>query len=619
MPLIEDLRIESSNATFNALPLLDFTGGLNLGREGFLLQDNESPDMLNVDVLAEGGVCRRTPLRPMHASELPSPVVHIAQHKSIWRNEFYLSLEDGTVQRLRPWSGALPDTTWIPTATAGHPWRFIQALDVLYGFNGVDNPIAVNGDVVTSLGTDWNDEVEGSDPLIEGYEDPVGGNMPIGSKAAFFQGRLWLADITYPAFTQPLSDRVLGQDIIEAPVPPGEASPAGLNTGEVFRPNRIHLSFPIQGETGPEDWNSYDWFDVDDGANGDRITALVPCGDIMYIFKEHSVYAAQLSADGTPNYTRIYDRNGTPSSDSVVCYENIVYFWDVETGVNAINPALSANETNGIVGNLSQKLLPMLRSGLPIAASRAVKLGWSDRRLYVSMPTQGETYVLDPNMSTKPWMLYDYEVGSFFSYEALDEEAYHVAASTRGNYLLEIDGRDVPETSYDDYGGSDLKLIASHYRTNWFGSAASAVTNPFSSKEWIGLDVVGEGSDLSVEFYADQDETKYWGVADLNFAAPVVVDLIELDLYQFPVTNLVNPGLGRDLIGDPCQTYPADTPRFARPEGQATFLSKCVGLPARSASLQLKFIGGSEDWCIGSLLLQFREYAPLKTGYEATT
>ena len=49
MPLIEDLRIESSNATFNALPLLDFTGGLNLGREGFLLQDNESPDMLNVD------------------------------------------------------------------------------------------------------------------------------------------------------------------------------------------------------------------------------------------------------------------------------------------------------------------------------------------------------------------------------------------------------------------------------------------------------------------------------------------------------------------------------------------------------------------------------------------
>ncbi len=41
------------------LNLADFTGGLNLRADAFELKDNESPEMLNVDVDPRGGVRSR--------------------------------------------------------------------------------------------------------------------------------------------------------------------------------------------------------------------------------------------------------------------------------------------------------------------------------------------------------------------------------------------------------------------------------------------------------------------------------------------------------------------------------------------------------------------------------
>ena len=60
-------------ARVEALNLVNFTGGLNLRADAFELAENESPDMLNVDIDPRGGFFSRKGWERWNSTPIASP------------------------------------------------------------------------------------------------------------------------------------------------------------------------------------------------------------------------------------------------------------------------------------------------------------------------------------------------------------------------------------------------------------------------------------------------------------------------------------------------------------------------------------------------------------------
>ena len=618
-------NLTATNRTFNRLPVTDFSGGLCL--DGDSLGDNQSPDMLNIVVQRDGSICSRTQaIDPAHQNALPAKVCHI------WQKQFYdqnatimVSLANGELWEINC-ETFTASPTGIPAASnLDCKWRGVQATDVMYIYNGVDTPYGIYPDgSIVPLTQTWNDEVEGSDPPVVGYEQPCCGSMPIAKKMAFFQGHLWAADVTYPAGNQPLSDVMKGQPLAEDP---GDGSggigvkdPAGLNTGVEERCNRIHFSFPIQGETGPEDWNSNDWVDLDEGQNGECITAMVECGNIMYVFKEHSIYAMQLGTSGEPQITKVSSKSGVKDCDQVICCDGLLFFFDIRTGVRLIG-------VDGLQPQpLSLKIWEDLRC-LTDAELCEVRLGFCDGLLMLSVPALSRTFVLDTNHPTTPWTRYCWDLGSHFSFCPSNQQGFCVAASGRGNFLLKLNSQDFISAFvggffiFDDYGGGDIVVPETYYVTNWFGNPVSAINSPLSLKEWCDIDVVGYGANLNFQFRADFDPTNVVGGSDIVFADRDGGDPIVMDEFCFPEVKLVDPGCGRDPIVS-CE--PVDGPCFGVQELDRKYplvksKAVCPSLPnVSTCTLQLR-IESTKVWCICVLNVSFREYPNAKERNQEST
>ena len=65
----------------------DFTGGLNVRADQFNLGENESPDLLNVDVDPRGGVSRRNGVTAINTTALTGHIRSLFAHSSASHNQ----------------------------------------------------------------------------------------------------------------------------------------------------------------------------------------------------------------------------------------------------------------------------------------------------------------------------------------------------------------------------------------------------------------------------------------------------------------------------------------------------------------------------------------------------
>lgn len=353
----------------------DFTGGLNLRADVFNLARNESPDLLNVDIDPRGGVFQRRGMLSYNSAAVGglSPSSWSAQRVFAWNRS------TGTPQVLLAaankvfysTTGAFVDTT-IVSSTSDFGAQFASwttgATDKVYVACGCSTGShSWNGTAKTALtasGTgQWQDDLL----------NPNGTHMPSARHVVAHNEMLWVAW-----------------------------------TGENSQmyPDRVRFSHPLF----PESWRENDFIDIVQGGRG--ITAIVPFGGHLVIFKDHAVFALYGYSAETFQVVEITRELGAPSPQAVAVNESGVYFFD---GVNGL-----FRYDGRTVEYMFENLKPLLDlSEYNTAALTQIRVSAVGTKVYLSLPagesTSAETYVMPSVTYADSDTLYP---GSGTTYEA---------------------------------------------------------------------------------------------------------------------------------------------------------------------------------------------------------
>ena len=334
----------------NTIVVNDFTGGLNLRADAFQLADNESPDMQNVDVDPRGGFSSRGGI-----VEYSTAAVGGASAGAF------------TPRRLFPWDGAAKQLMvaandkvfWTADGTVS---ASIATTDNPYGASFAPWAVGANSFVYITCGhgysaRKWNGTAtttltdSGTGAWQDSYASPTGTHMPRANLVASHLDRLWVAD---------------------------------TKENTTVYPNRIRWSHPSIAES----WREDDYIDVVGGGSG--ITAIVPFGDQLLIFKKRAVFALLGYDEETFQLVPLTTEIGAVNAQCVAATEQAVFFFSWPDGLFVFNGT-------GFT-DLFVPLRPLLQTGEITETSMAgVYVSFCDRRVFVSLPvgvdpTDIETY-----------------------------------------------------------------------------------------------------------------------------------------------------------------------------------------------------------------------------------
>ena len=489
------------------IDLLDFTGGLNVRSDQFTLADNESPDMLNVDVDPRGGFYTRKGWRRWNDDEIGSYAAGSPWHPM---NGFAHINADGSLTLFVVESDqiyALPDRSTsgaLAGVVAGadpHGADFVSWGKDVYIACGMVNPSVryePTGTIVTLTGTTWSE-----------VDAPTGNTMPRAEYAEAHAGYLFAACIT-----------------------------EGVNT--YFA--RVRWSHPNR----PDAWRDTDYIDID--AEGGRITAIVSFLDHLLIFKSNSLWALYGYDEDSWQLIQLSASIGCPSITAVGWSETAVYFFSASNGGGVYV------YTGSQPIYLSEKMRVALEQ---VEVYEQVCVSWANRRLFVSIPwhsTHGATLepatllVFDPDIGQGAWTQYRSDYGAVTQVIAGTDinTKFPVALfwSTNTAALVEIgaiddaydrllqagslgtlpDGYLVTDTDAEILVTGDentQQRFESYYRTRWLHGGW-----PDRRKSWRRPTFIRRGAprrvDLLVQQFRDYDETTIRrtgfvpGVADDN-------------------------------------------------------------------------------------------------------
>lgn len=439
--------------------MVDFSGGLNLVSDTFRLGQNESPDMLNVDVDRRGGFQVRRGVRPYSTTALT------ADPKSLW-----LYTDGGGVRRVMAQVGSKVMTstgsTWTEVGTnaasstfttRGVTFKYRNSSGVsticTYWPRATASTYRWDGSTATSLGATFNNDLE----------NPNANDFPFCKYVAVHNGYMWCA---------------------------------GTQESGTSYPNRVRFSH----FNTAEDWRQNDYIDIDDGKNGDVITAIVPFRDHLIVFKQSSMYAIYGYGADTFSVTNISNSHGAVSQFATVAAPSGLYFFDHDTGLNCWD--------GHQLRPMFNQIFPALRDGsIPITNVGNTHIGWVNNRVWVSVPwtgvnaPRGMTFVCDPSMGSGVWTKYDLQAGPFMFDVRVDEFA-GVLNGTKRVYTFDTYGQ-----YFDDIDGTsaNYQTINAYYRTRWIDLGQPAV-----KKRWRRMNAVLQIDvpyKLPVSVYADYDPT----------------------------------------------------------------------------------------------------------------
>lgn len=431
----------------------DATGGLNLRANQFTLGDNESPDLLNVDIDPRGGVRIRNGVEPWGAHDTTVDIHSLTSFRRVGQTA-QLIAGWGTDTVKYSTGGAW--NTIVTLQTTARPFSSFAYNDILYIQNGTDKPIRWTGSAASRLDQDWNAD----------FDLPTTGDMPIARCVAVFANHAFVAN-TYES-----SSRV---------------------------PNLLRWSHP----GFPESWREEDQQPIESGIDGDEIMALTVFGDQLLIFKRNSLHVLMGYSWDTFQIDNVAAGAGACGSNATVATPFGVFFWSHPEG-----PCVFDGKG---VQSIADKLRPLIDDQeLDGLALDRVVAGFIGNRVWFTVPTTGglyRTFIFDPTVGKGgSWTEYDLHGAAFVEW-APDSaaNAHLIAPRTIGN----LDGGVVLDQStlnqpYDQTTiGGDLLPIDSHYTTPWFDGGQPAI-----KKRWrrpmVVYRVIGTGS-IAIEVYHNYD------------------------------------------------------------------------------------------------------------------
>lgn len=323
----------------NAIVVNDFTGGLNLRADAFQLADNESPDMQNVDVDPRGGFSSRGGIVEYSTAAVGG-----------------LSAGGFTPRRLFAWDGAykhlmLAANDKVYWTADGVVSSSIATTDNPYGASFAPWAVGTSSFVYIACGHGYQGykwsgtaatalTASGAGQWQDSYASPTGTHMPKANLVASHIDRLWVADV---------------------------------KEGNNVYPNRVRWSHPAVAES----WRESDYIDIVEGGSG--ITALVPFGDQLLVFKKRAVFAILGYDEETFQVVPLSREIGAVNSQCVAATEQGVFFFSWPDGLFVFNGT-------GFT-DLFVPLRPLLQTGeITETSMGGVYVSWCDRRVLVSMP-----------------------------------------------------------------------------------------------------------------------------------------------------------------------------------------------------------------------------------------
>ena len=354
--------------------LVDFTGGLNLRRNQFQLNANESPEMINMTVDPLGGIYTRLGWERWNGPD-------IVPEGAAWdpRRAFLMQLSDGT------------DIVYI---AANHKVYWAQApIGATFADLGINVQAVPHMADFVAFGDDCYiacgrfQQMQRRRMLTAPFALTAAG---VGS---------WNND-----YSNALHQVAPKAELIEAHS--GYLFAANTVEDGVTCPNRLRWSHP----TSPDDWAQLDYIDIETG--GGEITALQSFEDHLLIFKGDSIWALYGYDLESWQLVQKSSTIGAISPQSVTRNEQAVFFY-------------SASDRGGIYAYAGERPLEIseqLRYALEgLIAPELIWVGWLARKLWVTLPwtydgptdDNSAVFVYDPSVSqTGAWMYFTSISGS---------------------------------------------------------------------------------------------------------------------------------------------------------------------------------------------------------------
>jgi len=446
---------------------MDFTGGMNLRRNSFQLADNESPDLLNVDIDPRGGFYTRRGWERWNDTNVLDPTV----------------------------------TPWKPRNAAVHTWA-----------NGNQQVYVVNNHVIYSAGVDGVFSVLGG---FAANADPHGADfVPWGDDIYFVTGMFMYSYRRHQAgTTTTLTPETYSE--VESPVhntmpraefAAGHASymfVACTTEADGNHYARVRWSHPNR----PDAWRADDFLDIDMG--GGKITGLMSFRDHLLIFKTNSMWALYGYDEDSWQLIKVSISVGCPTITAASRSETSVFFFSASDkgGIYAYNGSTPTY--------ISENLRPAFEE---ILSYTNVFVSWAGRRLWVGVPwirdvgstaSVSSLFVFDPDIGQNgAWTMYRSNYGAVGPVlDGSDINAKYPLAALWSDQVACMVTLDRIELGAYDLLLDDVgQQFDSYYRTRWLHAGW-----PDRKKSWrrptFVCRQVPQSLDLLVETFRDYNET----------------------------------------------------------------------------------------------------------------
>jgi hypothetical protein len=458
----------------------DFTGGLNLRADQFQLADNESPDMLNMEVDPRGGLFTRGAFRDINSTAVSGTW---APKRLTWfkGSTQYLMLTTatsvyqgtgGNFTRLDFGSG----TPIVSASTNGS--SLAQWGKTMYITTGQAGVATYEWEVANTYAT----ALTASGPTWQAYASPVGSYFPKAEHTIQHTNKMFVANTK--------------------------------EDGTVY-PNRLRWSH----EGLPEDWLQSDYIDFNGG--GDGITGLAVVAGQLVIFKPQAIYIL-FGYDSTDHQVVELSSNlGVDGPSYVAQSEQGVYFYVHAKGLFYYN------------GNTVVDLFQNLKSMYPLGYINSsyddqVTVSYVARRVWLSIPystgvaatVATVNFVYDPSIGINgSWT----KVASGDGFGLFGGTDFKTTAGISVPLMIHPTKARVLEieiySSETDLIDGEETIFDSYYRTGWFDGNNYSMKKMFRRPDFV-LKQVDSLSVLNVKVFHDYEEALGYQRKDISVTLP---------------------------------------------------------------------------------------------------
>jgi len=410
----------------------DFTGGLNYRADQFQLADNESPDMLNMEIDPRGGVFNRGGMRRINAVDVAGT----------WHPHALFPFRGASRQIM------LANDTQVLRSTGGNfsTLQFTGSVDIVTSNYG------------GASFAEWGKTLY----IGTGVATPtLGGHKWVTTDA--------LATSLTPSGTAPNAWQTLGDTGGKMPsaellvVHANKMFAANTHEAGVALPNRLRWSI----ENSPEDWKESDYIDINGG--GDGITAVVVVAGQLVIFKPTAIYVLLGYYSANFQVVELSASMGVLDSTSVAQSEQGVYWYVVNAGLFYYD--------GSSITDMFQNIRPIIDLDyITPNIHHGTSVSWIGRRVWLSIPysktgavtTPTVNFVLDPTMNDGSWTMFrtadNYGLTSGCNWTDTDNNDYRLMIHPVTACVMRVD---MYEQIQDDISGANASF-ASMFRTRWF-------------------------------------------------------------------------------------------------------------------------------------------------------